>query len=99
MTEKLPDISDLLNAQTARIHWKELQRHFARGVMVVVSESEDLLEVAQLLVKDQSQPIAEMAASAKLRRAQDDDARDWTERQPEFWAVVVAPWVLVQEVR
>jgi hypothetical protein len=26
------------------------------------------------------------------------DAEDWHARQPRFWAVVVAPWVLVQEV-
>jgi hypothetical protein len=27
------------------------------------------------------------------------DAEDWHARQPQFWVVVVAPWVLVQEVR
>jgi hypothetical protein len=26
------------------------------------------------------------------------DAEIWHARQPMFWAVVVAPWVLVQEV-
>ena len=95
----LPSISDLLNAQTARIPWSELQRHFARGVLVVVASNEDLLEVAQLLVDDDSRAIAELAKGEKVRRALDDDARIWTESQPDFWAVVVAPWVLVQEVR
>jgi hypothetical protein len=27
------------------------------------------------------------------------DAEDWHARQPQFWAVVVAPWVLVQEIQ
>ena len=27
-----------------------------------------------------------------------DDARAWVESQPSFWAVVVAPWVLVQPI-
>jgi len=30
-------------------------------------------------------------------RADDVDARDWERRNPVLWAVVVAPWVLVQE--
>jgi hypothetical protein len=33
-----------------------------------------------------------------VKRATDDDARQWHERQQDFWAVVTAPWVLVQPI-
>jgi hypothetical protein len=26
-----------------------------------------------------------------------EQAQDWQQRDPDLWAVVVAPWVLVQE--
>jgi hypothetical protein len=44
------------------------------------------------------------AAACRIRyghiaRAEMPDAEDWHARQPQFWVVVVAPWVLVQEVR
>ncbi|MFT5113162.1 MAG: hypothetical protein ACI8P9_002490, partial [Parasphingorhabdus sp.] len=32
-----------------------------------------------------------------VRQAEIEDARRWNESQSELWAVVVAPWVLVQE--
>ena len=95
MTE-LP-VRALLNAQTGRIGWSELTRHFARGVVVCVAPGEDLVGVAECFVADRSDEIERLYAAGQLHRAQDDDARRWQERDPGFWAVVVAPWVLVQE--
>jgi len=33
-----------------------------------------------------------------IGRATTEQALDWQQRQVSFWAVVTAPWVLVQEV-
>ena len=33
-----PHLNDKLNLETARIHWHELQTHFARGMVVWVEE-------------------------------------------------------------
>jgi len=35
--------------------------------------------------------------TGELRNTSDDDASGWNEGAYELWAVVVAPWVLVQE--
>ena len=90
-------IRDLLNAQAGQIGWDELARHFARGVVVCVAIGEDLIAIAEKFVADQSDDLETLYESGRLHRAQDDDARRWTEERTEFWAVVVAPWVLVQE--
>lgn len=89
---------DLLNAQTGRVPWAELARYFAQGRVVCVADSQDLLAVADAMVGDEVGAIERLHASGCLRRAQDDDARRWSQRDTEFWAVVVAPWVLVQEL-
>lgn len=96
---KMEDIrvSDILNAQTGRLTWPELVRHFARGVVVVVAPGEDLVTIAESMVGDNQAVINRLYHEGRLRRAQDDDARCWDDNNTHFWAVVVAPWVLVQE--
>jgi hypothetical protein len=86
-----------LNRQAGRIHWAELERHFARGSVVWVAPELDLIEVAVLLVRDRQRATENLVAEGKLVRATDDHARDWISRDPDLWAVVAAPWVLVQE--
>jgi hypothetical protein len=91
------EIRHLLNAQTGRIGWQELARHFARGVVVCVGGELDLVSVGEKFVANVEADIQGWFDSGVLYRAQDDDARRWAENDTEFWAVVVAPWVLVQE--
>ena len=88
---------DLLNAQTGRIGWSELLRPFARGQVVCVAQGEDLLAVAESLIDDHTGKVSRLYDEGLLHRAQDEDAKRWQQEQTEFWAVVVAPWVLVQE--
>ncbi len=90
---------DLLNAQTGRIGWPELARYFARGLVVCVAPGEDLLAIAEALIEDDSAAVTQMVDAGRLHRADDRDAKRWEARQTSFWAVVVAPWVLVQEAR
>lgn len=88
---------DLLNAQTARIGWTELLRYFAQGLVVWLAPGEDLVAVAELLIDDDSKRLEKLYEDGLMRRALDEDAIRWQEQNTEFWAVVVAPWVLVQE--
>ena len=92
------DVRDLLNAQTGRISWKELQRHFAAGVVLVVAGDLDLIDVAARIVEDNRAQIEHWMGSGQLARAETAHARGWEAEQSEFWAVVAAPWVLVQEI-
>lgn len=88
-----------LNAETGKLAWHELERHFACGVVVKVSMELDLIEVAASMVKDDKAAIERLIHADKLSRASAEDAKVWHERNPAFWAVVAAPWVLVQEIK
>ena len=92
------DLRDLLNGQTGRIRWPELQRHFARGVLIRVAGDLDLVEAAASVVRDDRVRVESWMRDGRLVNARDEDARRWAREQTEFWAVVAAPWVLVQEV-
>ena len=97
MKENLEQLTVRLNAETARISWPELERHFARGVLLTVSPEQDLVQVGAHMIHDDKIVIDALLETAELRKTTDDDARGWSECETELWAVVVAPWVLVQE--
>ncbi len=87
-----------LNAETGRLSWPELERHFARGVVIKVVPGVDLVDVALAVSEDDKERVEAWMKAAQVCHPTMDDAKGWVERQPEFWAVVVAPWVLIQEI-
>jgi hypothetical protein len=86
-----------LNLETAQLAWRELERHFARGDVVKVAPGVDLIEAALLLAENDAGAMQVWLADGRIARASTDDAQAWHTQQSVFWAVVVAPWVLVQE--
>ena len=87
-----------LAGESGVLTWLELQRHFARGVVLVAESTLDFLDVAAALANDDAESTGAWTREGLLHRATDDDARRWVEAQATFRAVVVAPWVLVQEL-
>jgi hypothetical protein len=83
--------------ETAPMDWPELARWFARGVVVIARPGLDLVEVAASLAENDQARLQDWIESGQVRRALDADAKRWNAAKQRFWAVVVAPWVLVQE--
>lgn len=86
-----------LLGETAAITWQELQPTFARGALLWVDATHDLIEVAQALAQNDQVKVAAWLAAGVLSKVDDSRAEDLLSREPELWAVVVAPWVLAQE--
>lgn len=86
-----------LNLETARLAWPELERHFARGVVVRVKPGFDLVDAALQVAENNAEAVQAWLADGTLARAEMEDAQRWHAAQQVFWGVVVAPWVLVQE--
>ncbi len=87
-----------LNLESGRIGWEELLPHFARGVVVRIAAAEDLVAVAAAFAEDRRDQVASWLHCGAIAPATDEDARHWTATSPQFWAIVVAPWVLVQPI-
>ena len=88
-----------LASEIGVISWPELQRHFARGAVVVVSPAIELLEAARCIAEDNVSVVSGWMRTGQVIRATDDHARQWDASTPDLKAIVVAPWVLVQEIR
>ncbi|HEX2531574.1 MAG TPA: DUF2288 domain-containing protein [Burkholderiaceae bacterium] len=86
-----------LNLETARLPWKELLRHFAAGNVIAVSGELDLVEVALRMANDDAAAIAQWMAESRVAKVSDAQARAWLETDAALWAVVVKPWILVQQ--
>ena len=97
MTESSDTYAAIIGA-TAQISWPDLEPHFARGELLVVESALDLVRVAQALIDDDSATVKGWMQANLLGAASDAQAADWYERNPDnLWAVVIRPWVLVQE--
>ena len=86
-----------INAETAKIAWSELQRFFAAGKAIYVSMNLDLVEAALQISSDNSARIAQWMDNGEIAPVSDEQARNWIDTDAVVWAVVVKPWVLVQE--
>lgn len=88
-----------INLETAQIGWRELQPYFARGATVAVSADLDLVEVAYQISADNQSQVAQWVNSGKIGRVTDEQALAWYEADAMVWAIVVRPYVLIQEKR
>jgi hypothetical protein len=97
-TDPLKDteLHDKINRETARINWSELERHFAHGAVIQVSQELDLVEVALRIAHDDKETIARWMSEGKVAKVSDAQALEWQALDARLWASVVSPYVLVQ---
>ncbi|MCS0807818.1 DUF2288 domain-containing protein [Massilia agilis] len=90
------ELYDKVNHETARIRWSELEKHFAAGAVVYVSEDLDLVDVAVRISHDDKDNVQRWMAEGKLHKVRDEQAQVWAVADSTLWASVVHPFVLVQ---
>jgi hypothetical protein len=81
------------------IAWKELARFFASGTAVAVDAELSLADVACQFAQNSSGIVEQWMRHGKVGRVSDEQAKIWFETDATVAAVVVSPWVLVQEVQ
>ncbi len=94
--ERAAELRSAYLGQTARLPWDDLAVHFAGGRLIRVAPELDLVEVAVQLGLDNIARFQAWTEAGDVRPATDDDARSWAAAGATLWAVVAAPWVLVQ---
>ena len=86
-----------LLGETAKIRWSELEKLFSEGALLHLDPNLDLIGVAEAVAQDNTEQIGALANSGSLAKMPAERAADYAARDAELWAVVVSPWVLVQE--
>lgn len=85
--------------ETAKIPWDELQVFFAAGKAIYVNAELDLIDVATQMSNDNAVTIEKWMQKNQIMHVPDDKAKNWHKDNATVWAVVVKPWVLVQEIK
>lgn len=86
-----------VNLETAKIAWTDLQRFFAKGEVVWIKPELDLVEIAHQFSIDNKTQVQTWLENQQVALVSDKQALQWFETNAQLWAVVVKPWILVQE--
>ena len=96
------DTSELitrLNRETAKIEWHQLQKHYASGSVISVAPGFDLIKVAIALHRDDTAQVKQWLAEKLVTEVNDTQAQRWYDEKTSVWALVIPPFVLVQETK
>ena len=88
-----------LNGETAKIQWHQLQKHYASGSVIAVAAGFDLIKVAIALHQDDTSQIKQWLAQELVTEVTDSQAQRWYNENSLVWALVIPPFVLVQETK
>lgn len=91
------ELHDKINRETGRVKWRELDRHFAAGSVIWVSEQLDLIDVALRIAHDDKTSITRWMNDGTVAKVSDAQAQAWHDGDATLWASVVSPFVLVQQ--
>lgn len=97
MTQEPSTLYAKLLGETAIIAWQELQPFFARGALLWVDPALDLVAVAEAVAEDDQAVFAGWLKAGQVEKVSAPRAQDFIQRDPTLWAVVVSPWVMIQE--
>ncbi|MNE32185.1 hypothetical protein D3C80_1257830 [compost metagenome] len=97
MTDQPSTLYAKLLGETGRIEWKALERFWAKGDLIWVDPTLDLIEVAQAMAENRSETFAEWRNAGTVGPVTAEQALDLQSRDPEIWAVVVSPFIVIQE--
>src|SRR5690606_8325410 len=97
MTEEAGTHYAKLLGETAAVSWEGLEPFVVRRTLLEVAGDCDLVEAALAVSQDDRAKVAQWMGNSKLGRIEVEQEKDWQARDPELWALVIAPWVLVQK--
>jgi hypothetical protein len=96
MTQVPSTLYAKLLGETAPIAWAEVQPFFARGALLWVDPALDLIAVGEAFALDDKQQIAAWLATQEVEKMSDARALALCEGPADMWALVISPWVLIQ---
>ena len=87
-----------LQGECAPVFYKEIEKFFAKGMLVLVSNELDIIDVALAIQADKSKQVKKWIDSEKVIRVNDTQAIQWSQSNEPLMAITAVPWVLVQEI-
>ncbi|HFC30533.1 MAG TPA: DUF2288 family protein [Oceanospirillales bacterium] len=87
-----------LQGECAPVFYKEVEKFFAKGMLVLVATNLDIIKVALAIAADDTEQIQQWISAEQVVRVHDEFAKKWSENNETLMAITAVPWVLVQEI-
>lgn len=100
MNELVSDehIAATLKQECGVADWQLLQPHYQRGALIIVREGVDIITAGVQIAVDNSAIVSRWIDEQTLSKPTADQAAAWERRNQNFRSVVVAPFVLIQQI-
>lgn len=93
------DLRSELRAAIDEAEWNWLEPHARRDSVILVSPGLDLVDVGVAIASDNTLHVQRWIEEALIQKPSPIQLSDWTQAQTKrFNALIVQPYVLVQEV-
>lgn len=96
MTDRTSTLYAKLLGETATIEWKALERFWAKGDLIWVDPALDLITVATAMAENRSDIFDKWRTDGTVGPVTAEQASELQTRDPEIWAVVVSPFIVIQ---
>lgn len=97
MTDQPSTLYAKLLGETAIIEWKALERFWAKGDLIWVDPSLDLIEVASAMAENRSETFEKWRSNGTVVPVTAEHALDLSSTVAPIWAVVVSPFIVIQK--
>ncbi len=87
-----------LKGECAPVFYKEIEKFFAKGMLVLVADELDIIDVALAIQNDQTEQMEQWIKDKQVIRVHDEHAIKWSKTNEPLMAITAVPWVLVQEI-
>lgn len=87
-----------LQQECAAISYSEIERFFAKGMLVLVANDANIIDVALQVQADDTKALELLISQKKVIRVHDEHAIKWSQENSQLLAVTAVPWLLVQEI-
>lgn len=95
----MEDLRTQLQENLDEAEWEWLKPHVARDVVVVVDPRLDLVDVGVAIATDRVSSVEHWISEQLISKPTSTQLTDWnTDQTKRFTALIVQPYVLVQEV-
>ena len=93
----LKELRKNLESESGYLNWQELEKHFARGAIRVISSDSNLIDLAMDIAQNKTDNITNAISNNSIFEPTNSQALHWQQNNSNFLCVVVAPFVLIQE--
>lgn len=94
----MPDLQEKFSQDIADISWQELLPHAKRDAVIIVKPELDLSQVATEIAQDNTSSVQGWIADKSIAKPTANQLSEWNDNpQKQFTALIVQPFVVVQE--